>query len=89
MEESLGENEDLTLSNVDHDKEMIVEEPAEFKHNRINQNVELDEGLDLQIKEQDLVISHLKIEVLNKTDVLNELEKQKGILEKEVTNVSR
>lgn len=81
-------NDEISLSEPENSEEPSEDKPEITKENGdVKEPADNSELLE-KLKNFETTISHLKEEVLRKTDVINNLEKQKGAFEKEVTHVS-
>lgn len=82
------ENIEISLSEPDKTDEPTLNEQEVVKENGVVKETIVESDLPERFKEFETTISNLKDVVTKKTDVISDLEKQKGSLEKEVTHVS-
>lgn len=84
----MEENVEISLNEPDDNKETPPVEPVAIIVHNVAKDVGENSELGDKIKEFESTIVRLQEEISGKTDVINNLEKQKASFEKEATNVS-
>lgn len=84
----MEETSEISLSEPDKPNEVSTEEPETVQVNGTDKESSDNNDLAKKLEEFEITVSHLREEVIRKTSVINDLEKQRGSLEKDVTHVS-
>lgn len=80
---------EISLNEPESNNETTQEKPEDVLANGFDKNVIENKELTEKLKEFEETLKSLRNELSIKTDVINDLEKQKGSFEKEVTHVSK
>lgn len=84
----MEETSEISLSEPDKPNEVTTEEPETVQVNGTDKESSDNIDLTKKLEEFEITVSHLREEVIRKTSVIADLEKQRGSLEKDVTHVS-
>lgn len=85
----MEENSEISLNESPAIEEVSLKDPEIVVENGIEKDSAVDGEVDKKFKDLETTISNLRNELVRKTDVISDLEKQRGQFEKEVTHVRK